>query len=179
MVGGFPGFSVSVPVELVMVSISLLLGCAEDSFHLYAFPFSLFSLLSPPLWRLICFHGTSVLFFHDHFFFHLNLPLAFLSHLLCVFSPPLLFFSHQSLQGMLSSLHSELDIQRYLMKIQLPHTVSQPFYFILSASCHCVRKCVCVCVCARACVAMFASSLTSAVLPQCHLAAARFNQFWP
>lgn len=128
MVGGFPGFSVSAPVELVMVSISLLSDCVEDTFRICAFPFSLFSLLFPPPWRLICFHGTSVLFFHDHFFFHLNLPLAFLSHLLCVFSPPLLFFSRQSLQGMLSSLHSELDIQRYLMKIQLPHTVSQPLF---------------------------------------------------
>ncbi|XP_035508680.1 sickle tail protein homolog isoform X11 [Morone saxatilis] len=32
----------------------------------------------------------------------------------------------QSLQGMLSSLHSELDIQRYLMKIQLPHRSRSP-----------------------------------------------------
>ncbi|XP_070961479.1 sickle tail protein homolog isoform X7 [Oncorhynchus clarkii lewisi] len=32
----------------------------------------------------------------------------------------------QSLQGMLSSLHSELDIQRYLLKIQLPHTSRSP-----------------------------------------------------
>ena len=52
--------------------------------------------------------------------------------------------------------------------------------FILSYLHHAI-VCVSVCVCvrARACVAMFASSLTSAVLPQCHLAAARFNQFWP
>ncbi|XP_017261980.1 sickle tail protein homolog isoform X6 [Kryptolebias marmoratus] len=32
----------------------------------------------------------------------------------------------QSLQGMLASLHSELDIQRYLMKIQLPHRSRSP-----------------------------------------------------
>ncbi|XP_037613301.1 sickle tail protein homolog isoform X16 [Sebastes umbrosus] len=32
----------------------------------------------------------------------------------------------QSLQGMLSSLHSELDIQCYLMKIQLPHRSRSP-----------------------------------------------------
>ncbi|XP_069369052.1 sickle tail protein homolog isoform X5 [Paralichthys olivaceus] len=32
----------------------------------------------------------------------------------------------QSLQAMLSSLHSELDIQRYLMKIQLPHRSRSP-----------------------------------------------------
>ncbi|XP_069015602.1 sickle tail protein homolog isoform X15 [Embiotoca jacksoni] len=32
----------------------------------------------------------------------------------------------QSLQGMLSSLHSELDIQRYLMRIQLPHRSRSP-----------------------------------------------------
>ncbi|XP_044032741.1 sickle tail protein homolog isoform X7 [Siniperca chuatsi] len=32
----------------------------------------------------------------------------------------------ESLQGMLSSLHSELDIQRYLMKIQLPHRSRSP-----------------------------------------------------
>uniref|UniRef100_A0A3Q3L732 KIAA1217 ortholog n=1 Tax=Mastacembelus armatus TaxID=205130 RepID=A0A3Q3L732_9TELE len=32
----------------------------------------------------------------------------------------------QSLQGMLSSLHSELDIQGYLMKIQLPHRSRSP-----------------------------------------------------
>ncbi|XP_049420545.1 sickle tail protein homolog isoform X1 [Epinephelus fuscoguttatus] len=32
----------------------------------------------------------------------------------------------QTLQGMLSSLHSELDIQRYLMKIQLPHRSRSP-----------------------------------------------------
>ncbi|XP_018550837.1 sickle tail protein homolog isoform X5 [Lates calcarifer] len=32
----------------------------------------------------------------------------------------------QSLQGMLLSLHSELDIQRYLMKIQLPHRSRSP-----------------------------------------------------
>ncbi|XP_028288682.1 sickle tail protein homolog isoform X7 [Parambassis ranga] len=32
----------------------------------------------------------------------------------------------QSLQGLLSSLHSELDIQRYLMKIQLPHRSRSP-----------------------------------------------------
>ncbi|XP_041670727.1 sickle tail protein homolog isoform X4 [Cheilinus undulatus] len=32
----------------------------------------------------------------------------------------------QSLQDMLSSLHSELDIQRYLMKIQLPHRSRSP-----------------------------------------------------
>lgn len=86
---------------------------------------------------LIGFHGSSVLF-DNHVFFHLSRPLAFLSHLLFSLSP---LFSRQTLQGMLSSLHSELDIQRYLMKIQLPHRVSQPF--ILSAS-HC---CVCQCVC--------------------------------
>ncbi|KAM4533857.1 sickle tail protein homolog isoform 4-T4 [Odontesthes bonariensis] len=32
----------------------------------------------------------------------------------------------QFLQGMLASLHSELDIQRYLMKIQLPHRSRSP-----------------------------------------------------
>ncbi|KAM6900289.1 LOW QUALITY PROTEIN: sickle tail protein homolog [Xenentodon cancila] len=32
----------------------------------------------------------------------------------------------QSLQGMLASLHSELDIQKYLMKIQLPHRSRSP-----------------------------------------------------
>ena len=106
-------------------------------------PFSLFLLFFGLLLALSCFHGSSVLF-DDHFFFHLTLQLAFLSHLLFVFSfSPL--FSHQSLQGMLSSLHSELDIQRYLMKIQLPHRVSRPF--ILSASCNCACVCVCVWLC--------------------------------
>lgn len=88
----------------------------------------------------------TILFFPSHPPTGISQPFAFFCFLLL--SP---LFSHQSLQGMLSSLHSELDIQRYLMKIQLPHRVSRPF--ILSASCHCV------------CVAMFASSLTSALRP--------------
>lgn len=61
-------------------------------------------------------------------------------HLLTIcFVFSLLFpFSHQSFQGMLSSLHSELDIQRYLMKIRLPHRVSQPFLYLT-----CILECVC------------------------------------
>lgn len=81
---------------------------------------------------LFCLMFSFLLHFHP-----LPPPLLafFFSLLLCVFTcSPL--FSHQSLQGMLSSLHSELDIQRYLMKIQLPHRVSQPFFLIVSASCH-------------------------------------------
>ena len=97
------------------------------------------------LLRLMCFHGSSVLFYC-----HFCPPLAFLSHSLCVFTcSPL--FSHQSLQGMLSSLHSELDIQRYLMKIQLPRRVSQTFLYLICI----VPLCLCV--------AVFASSLTSAL----------------
>lgn len=56
-------------------------------------------------------------------------------------------FSHQSFQGMLSSLHSELDIQRYLMKIQLPHRVSQLFLYL---------------TCTLACVCSFLHALTAA-----------------
>lgn len=129
-------------------------------FHLCS-PFSCFS----SLWfavTLICFHGSSVLF-DDHFFFHLTLPLAFLGHLLSLlsFSPS---FSHQSLQGMLLSLHSELDIQRYLMKIQLPHRVSRPF--ILSTSCHCV--CGYVCILTNICCA----TMFPAPVPSCLVASA-------
>ncbi|XP_071026711.1 sickle tail protein homolog isoform X17 [Oncorhynchus clarkii lewisi] len=40
----------------------------------------------------------------------------------------------QSLQGMLSSLHSELDIQRYLLKIQFPHTSRSPKHGLSSSS---------------------------------------------
>ncbi|KAM9553479.1 sickle tail protein-like isoform 13-T13 [Salvelinus alpinus] len=40
----------------------------------------------------------------------------------------------QSLQGMLSSLHSELDIQRYLLKIQFPHTSRSPQHGLSSSS---------------------------------------------
>lgn len=69
-------------------------------------------------------------------FFHSSLPLAPLNHLLCVF--PSFPFSHQSFQGMLSSLHSELDIQRYLMKIRLPHRVSQPFLYLICIILICV-----------------------------------------
>lgn len=56
-------------------------------------------------------------------------------------------FFHQSFQGMLSSLHSELDIQRYLMKIRLPHRVSQPFLYL---------------TCIMACVRSFLHALTAA-----------------
>lgn len=91
------------------------------------------------------FHSASVCF-DDHCFFHLTLPLAFLSHLCFVFLSCLLLL-HQFLQGMLCSLHSELDIQRYLMKIQWHHRVSQPFLSYLH---HAVA---------------FASLLTSAVRP--------------
>lgn len=129
-------------------------------------PFTLFLLFffSGLLLTLICFHGSSVLF-DDHFFFHLTLPLAPLRHLLFIF--PLLsffFFSHQTLQGMLSSLHSELDIQRYLMKIQLPHRVSRPF--ILSASCHSVHVNVCdyVCILTNICCATVFLTLVPPVL---------------
>lgn len=58
-----------------------------------------------------------------------------------------LFFLHQSLQVMLASLHSELDIQTYLMKIQLPHRVS--FFSFLSASFW--PACVCMCTLTSAC----------------------------
>lgn len=69
-------------------------------------------------------------------FFRSSLP----RHLLTIcFVFSLLFpLLHQSFQGMLSSLHSELDIQRYLMKIQLLHTVSQPFLYLT-----CILACVC------------------------------------
>lgn len=100
-----------------------------------------FSLLK----RLICYQGSSV-FFDEHLLFHLKLPLAFFSHVVFVFSPFIPFpFCHQSLQAMIASLHSELDIQRYLMKIQSPYEVSLPF--ILSATCWvCVSLGVCGCV---------------------------------
>lgn len=81
-------------------------------------------------------------------------PLLFPSHpptgiffylAICFTFPPSLFpLPYQSLQGLLSSLHSELDIQRYLMKIQLPHRVSQPFISSASHWCFC---CVCGCHC--------------------------------
>uniref|UniRef100_A0A8C8C2J9 Sickle tail protein homolog n=1 Tax=Oncorhynchus tshawytscha TaxID=74940 RepID=A0A8C8C2J9_ONCTS len=41
---------------------------------------------------------------------------------------------NDSLQGMLSSLHSELDIQRYLLKIQFPHTSRSPKHGLSSSS---------------------------------------------
>lgn len=74
----------------------------------------------------------------DLMFSFINISLfnvMFLLLFLAMFFPPSflsLISCHQSVQAMLASLHSELDIQRYLMKIQSPHKVSWPF--ILSAS---------------------------------------------
>lgn len=152
--------------------------------YLYMYVLLLPSFYFSLLLRWSCFHGASVLL-DDHVFFHLTLPLAFLSHLLFVFSFSHLFFLHQSLQGMLSSLHSELDIQRYLMKIQLPHRVSQTFYLICIMP---LCKCVCghVCILANICrVSMFPILVPLCLLSACSvwacqaLLAAGLNQFWP
>lgn len=98
--------------------------------------------------RLICFHGSSVLF-DGHFFSCWHSFSHFLSlrtfvlcvHLLSLSLPNYLCLPfNQSFQVMLSSLHSELDIQRFLMKIQSPRRVSRrlPFICILLKWCWCV-----------------------------------------
>lgn len=88
---------------------------------------ALFGLLLP----LICFHGSHIFSLLNFSYFISTPHWHFLA--MCFFVSVFSSFpSHQSLQGMLASLHSELDIQKYLMKILLPHRVSWPF--ILSAS---------------------------------------------
>lgn len=105
--------------------------------------------------RVICFHGTSVLF-DGHFFLSCW---HFLS--VCLSCSPAISPSplphHQSFQVMLSSLHSELDIQSFLMKIQSSHRVSHfpPFFTLFT--------CILLRIVADVCV--FRNLINSSLLP--------------